>query len=57
MVDVTEVSAVIAATGVLVGVAYYILDIRHSREARQIEMSRMVTSDLERAQSFGQRRW
>jgi xanthosine utilization system XapX-like protein len=29
MVDITEISAVVAAAGVLVGVVYYMLDLRH----------------------------
>jgi hypothetical protein len=35
MVDITEISAIVAAAGVLVGVVYYVLDIRHQRQARQ----------------------
>lgn len=35
MVDVTEISAIIAAAGVLIGVVYYILDMRHQRQERQ----------------------
>jgi len=38
MVDVTEISAVIAAAGVLVGVVYYILDIRHQAKTRQMDL-------------------
>jgi hypothetical protein len=29
MVDITEVFAIVAAAGVLVGVVYYIVDMRH----------------------------
>ena len=29
MVDLTEISAIVAAAGVLVGVVYYMLDLRH----------------------------
>lgn len=35
MVDVTEISAVVAAAGVMIGVVYYILEIRHQTKARQ----------------------
>jgi hypothetical protein len=38
MVDVTEVSAIVAAAGVLVGVAYYILDMRHQSKVRQTDL-------------------
>jgi hypothetical protein len=37
MVDITEVSAMIAAAGVLVGVAYYILDMRNQTKQRQTD--------------------
>jgi hypothetical protein len=38
MVDITQISAIIAAAGVLVGVVYYVLDIRHQRQVRQTDM-------------------
>jgi hypothetical protein len=38
MVDITEISAMVAATGVLVGVVYYILDIRHQTRIRQTDL-------------------
>ena len=38
MVDITEVSAVVAAAGVLVGVVYYILDMRHQNKVRQTDL-------------------
>jgi hypothetical protein len=42
---VTEVSAAVAAAGVLVGVAYYILDIRHQNKVRQTDLTmRLYTS-------------
>jgi hypothetical protein len=37
MVDVTEISAIVTAAGVLVGVVYYILEIRHQSRLRQTE--------------------
>jgi hypothetical protein len=46
VVDITEISAIVAAAGVLVGVVYYIMDLRHNARAREMEMSRMVTSDF-----------
>lgn len=45
MVDITEISAVVAATGIVVGVAYYILVLRHNTKAREIEICRLVVSD------------
>jgi hypothetical protein len=38
MVDLTEISAIVAAAGVLVGVVYYILDIRHQTRIRQTDL-------------------
>ena len=37
MFDITEISAIVAAAGVLFGVAYYILDMRHQTKVRQTE--------------------
>ena len=37
MVDITEISAIVAAAGVLVGVVYYILEIRHQTRIRQTD--------------------
>ena len=36
--DITEISVIVAAIGVMVGVVYYILDIRHQRQVRQTDM-------------------
>ena len=55
MVDITEISAIVAAVGVLIGVAYYILDLRHNHEAKEMELSRMVMSDVQSEQ--GAQRW
>jgi hypothetical protein len=45
MLDITSVSAIVAAAGVLVGVVYYILDIRHQNRVRQTDLTmRMYTS-------------
>ena len=38
MVDITEISAMVAAAGVLVGVVYYILDMRNQSRMRQTEL-------------------
>jgi len=38
MVDVTEISAVIAAAGVLVGVVYYVLEMRHQTRIRKTDL-------------------
>jgi hypothetical protein len=37
MVDITEISAMVAAAGVMIGVVYYILDIRHQARTRQTD--------------------
>ena len=39
MVDIVEVSAIVAAAGVLVGVVYYILDIRSQSRIRQTDLT------------------
>ena len=38
MVDITEISAIVAAAGVMMGVFYYVLDIRHQAKARQTDL-------------------
>ena len=38
MVDITEISAMVAAAGVLVGVVYYILDLRQQTKIRQTDL-------------------
>lgn len=38
MVDVTEISAIVAAAGVLVGVAYYILDMGNQAKLRKTDL-------------------
>jgi hypothetical protein len=35
---ITEISAIIAAAGVLIGVAYYILDMRHQNKIRRTDL-------------------
>jgi len=46
MVGITEISAVVAAAGVLVGVVYYILQIRHQSRMRQTELLTRLYSTL-----------
>jgi hypothetical protein len=50
MTDVAEISAVVAAAGVVVGVVYYILVLRHNMKAKEMELSRMVISDIQSEQ-------
>ena len=38
VVDVYEISAIVAAAGVLVGVVYYILDMRHQTKIRKTDL-------------------
>jgi hypothetical protein len=38
MVDVTEISAVVAAVGVVVGVVYYVLEIRHQDKMKHLDL-------------------
>jgi hypothetical protein len=38
MVDITEISAIVAAAGVLVGVVYYILEMRHQGKVRETDV-------------------
>ena len=37
MVDIYQISAVVAAVGVVIGVVYYILDMRNQRQERQTD--------------------
>ena len=46
MVDITEISAVVAATGVLVGVIYYILDMRNQARVRQTDLIMRLYSTI-----------
>ena len=43
--DIPSISAIVAAAGVLVGVVYYILEIRHQSKARQ-DMAKTTQADL-----------
>jgi hypothetical protein len=46
MVDITEISAMVVAAGVLVGVAYYILDMRNQSKLRQTDILSRIYSKL-----------
>jgi hypothetical protein len=46
MVDITEISAVVAAVGVLVGVAYYVLDMRNQSRMRQMDFIMRMSSSF-----------
>jgi len=49
MVDITDISAMVAAAGVLVGVVYYILDMRNQSKMRQMDfIMRMPSSFIGR---------
>ncbi len=39
MVGITEISAVVAAAGVLVGVVYYVLEMRHQTKVRETDLA------------------
>jgi hypothetical protein len=52
--DVTSISAIIAAAGVLVGVVYYIMDMRHQGKVRQTDLLmrlRTITTTKEMIQA------
>jgi hypothetical protein len=55
MVDITEISAVVAVAGILVGVVYYILDLRHNARAREMEICRLIVSHYDSVQAIN--RW
>jgi len=38
VVDIVEVSAVVTAAGVLIGIVYYLLEIRHQTKARNMDL-------------------
>jgi hypothetical protein len=38
MVDVTEISAVVVASGVLIGIIYYVLQMRHQEKMRKTDL-------------------
>jgi hypothetical protein len=44
VVDITEISAMVAAAGVLVGVAYYILDMRNQTKIRHTDLTMRLSS-------------
>ena len=46
MVDITEISAIVAAAGVLTGVVYYILEMRHQSKVRQTDLIMRLHSQV-----------
>jgi len=46
MVDIQTVSIAAASAGVLVAAIYYMLTLRYNVKARQMELCRLITSDL-----------
>ena len=38
VVDITEISAIAAAAGVLIGVVYYVMDLRHQTKIRKTDL-------------------
>ena len=46
MIDITEISAIVAAAGVLIGVIYYILDMRNQSSVRQTDLVIRLYSTL-----------
>ena len=55
MVDITEISAMVAAAGVLVGVVYYVLEIRYQTRTKQMDLIMRIRSmwmDKEMLQSW-----
>ena len=46
MVDITEISAMVAAAGVMIGVVYYILEIKHQSRMRQTDLVIRLYSTL-----------
>ncbi len=48
VLGVTEISAIVAAAGVLVGVVYYILEIRHQTRTRDTELVTRLHSTFSR---------
>jgi hypothetical protein len=47
MVDITEISAMVAAAGVLVGVVYYILDMRNQTRQRRTDLLMRLCSVMQ----------
>jgi hypothetical protein len=45
VVDIYEISAIVAAIGVLVGVIYYVLDLRHQTKMRHTDLVMRLYSD------------
>ena len=45
VVDITEISAMVAAAGVMIGVVYYILDMRHQSKVRETDLVMRLYSE------------
>jgi len=52
MVNITEISAVVATGGVMVAAIYYIISLRYNMKARETEIARYVTSEYISDQGF-----
>lgn len=52
MVGITEISAIVAAAGVLVGVLYYILEMRHQNKVRQTDLITKLSYDVSANKEF-----
>jgi len=50
MLDVTEISAILAAAGVLIGVVYYVLELRHQSKMRQTDLVIRLADDMRSAE-------
>ncbi len=46
MVGITEISAAVAAAGVVIGVVYYILDMRNQKRVRQTDLLARLFSNM-----------
>ncbi|MGA2310425.1 MAG: hypothetical protein ABSG57_12880 [Candidatus Bathyarchaeia archaeon] len=52
MVDITEISAVVAAAGVLVGVVFTVLELRHLAKQRQTDLVTRLSYDISTSREF-----
>ncbi len=52
MVDLTEISAIVAAAGVLVGVVLTVLELRHLAKQRQTDLVTKLSSDFSTSRPF-----
>jgi hypothetical protein len=54
VVDITEISAMVAAAGVLIGVVYYILDMRNQTKMRHTDLAMRISSWWTTEETFRQ---